>query len=126
MTSKPRLAQSRIRYAAANPPCTMRFTPQALQKIVTLRERLGGSFNHAVNVAVDEFDDAAIAAIHVHSYDQGLREGVKLARAAAYPADYAAAFNLFRVTVPCHSCGQAIELRFDNSSADFVRDVLID
>jgi hypothetical protein len=40
-------APSRARYAAAHPPCTVRFTPEALQKIVTLRERLGCTVDRA-------------------------------------------------------------------------------
>jgi hypothetical protein len=125
MVPKRPQAPSRAKYAAVNPSRTVRFKPEQLAKIAAIRERLGGSFNEAVNVIVDGFDDAAIEVIRARADEDGFRRGVKAARSPAYAAGYAAASNLFRLTLPCSRCGQLIELRVDDTSARAALGVLI-
>lgn len=110
MTPQRRLAPSRIRYAAAHPAHTVRFSPETHAKIVAICERTGLSYNRAVNIAVDGLDDAALEVIRSHAHELGIQEGVKVertTRAAAYAESHAK----FWLTLPCPKCGQPIELR---------------
>jgi hypothetical protein len=125
MTSKRRLAPSRIRYAAANPAHTVRLKPKTHAKVVSICERTGLSYNQAVNSAVDGFDEAALDAAFARGQEVGFNKGVMATRAGAHATGFAAAATLFRLTVPCYHCGQPIELRLDDSSARLAIGLLI-
>jgi hypothetical protein len=126
MTSKRRLAPSEIRYAAAHPGQTVRLTPTADAKVAAIRELQGGSFNQAVNSAIEGLDDASLEAAQARGYETGFKEGVRRARPPARAAGVAEAEAIYRITVPCHKCGQPIELRLDNATASGAISVLID
>ena len=102
---------SRARWAAANPPHTVRFKLSGYEKIAALCERMGVSFNQAVNIAVDELDDAAMEIIHAHGHEQGLRLGIERAQAGERAASYAQAKRTFCLSFPCPICGQPVEIR---------------
>jgi hypothetical protein len=126
MTSKRRLAPSEIRYAAAHPGQTVRLTPTADGKVAAIRELQGGSFNQAVNSAIEGLDDAALEAAHARGHETGFQEGVRRARPPARAAGFAEAENIYRLTVPCHKCREPIELRLDDSTARSAIRVLTD
>jgi hypothetical protein len=86
---------------------------------------MGVSFNGAVNIAVDELDDAAMEMIHAHGHEQGLRLGIERAQVAERAAGYAQAKQAFCLTFPCPCCGQPVELRVGDVFARFVLDTLV-
>jgi hypothetical protein len=114
-------APSRARYAAAHPARTVRFKPETHAKIVAICERTGLSYNQAVNSAIDGLDEAAIEVIRARGEELGFRKGVLAARPPARAAGFAAAADVFRLTVPCSICGQPIELR---NGSDDARELL--
>jgi hypothetical protein len=116
---------SRARYAAANPPHTVRFTLNGYEKLAAISERMGVSFNRAVNIAVDGLDDAAIEMIHAHAHEQGLRLGIERAQAASRAAGYAQAKLAFCLSFRCPFCGQPVEIRVGDAFAHFVLQTLV-
>ena len=104
-------APSRARWAAANPPHTVRFKLSGYRKIAAISDRMGVSFNQAVNIAVDELDDAAIEMIHAHGHEQGLRLGIERGQVGERAAGFALAKQTFCLTFRCPLCGQPVELR---------------
>ena len=95
----------------------MRFSPETHAKIVAICERTGLSYNQAVNSAIEGLDQAAIDVILARGEELGFRKGVMAARAPARAAGFAEAANVYRLTVPCHTCGEPIELRTDSEDA---------
>ena len=89
----------------------MRFKLKGYEKIAAISERMGVSFNQAVNIAVDGLDDAAIEMIHAHGHEQGLRLGIERAQAGERAAGYAQAKQTFCLSFPCPFCGQPVEIR---------------
>jgi hypothetical protein len=89
----------------------VRLHPKAGAKVAAIRERLGVSFNQAVNIAIDGLDDAELEAIHAYGYQQGYLEGFKAGRAQRRAAGYAAAKRTYCLLFLCPWCGQLVELR---------------
>ena len=108
---------SRARYAAANPPHTVRFTRNGYEKLAAISERMGVSFNRAVNIAVDELDEASMEMIHAHGHEQGFRLGIERAQAGERAAGYTQAKQAFCLSFPCPFCGQPVELRAGDALA---------
>ena len=102
----------------------MRLKPTADAKIAAIRERLGVSYNQAVNMIVEGFDEAAIEVIRAQGEETGFRKGVETARPPARAAGFTEAANVYRITVPCARCGQPMEFRHDDPSASLAIRVL--
>jgi hypothetical protein len=125
MTPRRRLEPSRIRYAAAHPGHTLRLQPEADAKVASIRERMGGSFNQAVNCAIDGLDDAELEAIHAHGYQQGYLEGLTAGRGQGRAAGYAEAKRIYCLSFRCPLCGQPVEIRVGDTFAYFVFQTLV-
>jgi hypothetical protein len=113
-------APTRRRYASAHPGQTVRLQPGPAAKVAAIQERLGGSFNQAVNSAIEGLDDGALEAIHAHGYQQGYREGFKVGRDQGRAAGNAEAKQMYCLSFPCPLCGQPVEIRVGDAFAYFV------
>jgi hypothetical protein len=103
----------------------VRFNLNGYEKLAAISERMGVSFNRAVNIAVDGLDDTAMEMIHAHGHEQGLRLGIERAQVGERAAGYAQAKQTFCLSFPCPFCGQPVELRVGGVFARFVLETLV-
>ena len=126
MASKRKPTPSRIRYANENPPHTVRFKLKAYEKIRAISKRHGVSFNKAVNIAVDEFDDAAMEQVRAQGDQEGFRRGVEQAHEDARAADHAKLTDIYRADASCPHCAHPLGFAFWLSGPDRTPALIMD